>query len=163
MPSTNADADDRRAPSAPATTGDTVTVASKLPYDLIIRGFVLRDEREQMANGSYHEYKIWRPSGETHRINGTGGRPMERPPAAEMAAGFALTHGVPADLMDRWMRDNAGMEAVVNGLIFVTKKRHDATDEAFRRRDLRTGLEPIDPNDPGRSTGVMGVEALTAA
>lgn len=65
--------------------------------------------------------------------------------AARIYGGFGITEGIPEDFMREWLKRNAKHPAVVNGSIFVHEDAASAQDIGKERREIRTGLEPIDP------------------
>lgn len=71
-------------------------------------------------------------------------------PAHEIAGGFGLTL-VDADFWAEWMAKigSKGFDPVDRGFVFATPRPDRTRDAAAERRELVSGLEPIDPNKPG--------------
>jgi hypothetical protein len=82
--------------------------------------------------------------------------------------GFALTPNVPKAFWDLWLKQNAGSDLVLNGLIFAHKQEASVRRQVLDHEDIRSGLEPIQqakagekPTDP-RMKG-FGKHAVTTA
>lgn len=65
--------------------------------------------------------------------------------APDAIAGFGLT-AMPEDFWNAWEAEHKTFEPFVKGLIFAQPKNGDARAEAKEKEDLKTGLEPLDPN-----------------
>lgn len=63
--------------------------------------------------------------------------------------GYGLTEGVPAEFFEAWMKAYADSPAVTNGLVFAQEKAADARAQALDQAEIKTGLEPLNPNKPG--------------
>jgi hypothetical protein len=63
--------------------------------------------------------------------------------------GYALTHGVDADFFVRWMSVYKDYTPVKRGLIFACAKPQDAEARAREMKDEKSGLEPLNPENPG--------------
>ena len=62
-----------------------------------------------------------------------------------------------ADFFDAWLAANKDLKLVRDGLIFAHPKAADATAQAKEFADLKSGLEPLDPDKP--ATGLERVSA----
>jgi len=71
---------------------------------------------------------------------------VDRAPKAEIVCGYALTPGVDAEFFEEWLRQNADHDAVRNGMIFAHMKAEDVSAEAREKKDVKSGLEPINRN-----------------
>ena len=123
----------------------TVTVASKLPNGLILRVFKMK---EMVVNGKVESTA--EQVGDTFTIRGNAvpfGAVL-----ADGAGGFALTHGIPADFWEEWLKQNRDLDAVKNGLVFAHAKPGHATGEAQEKEALRSGLEPLAAGAPGAAS-----------
>lgn len=60
--------------------------------------------------------------------------------------GFGLTSGVDRDFAEAWFKAYANYHPVKTGQIFIETDRQRAKDHAKENREVRTGLEPNDPN-----------------
>lgn len=65
--------------------------------------------------------------------------------AARIVGGYGLTEGVPKDFAEAWLKSHADLGTVKNGLVFIQTSESSAKAAAKERRDVKTGLEPIDP------------------
>lgn len=71
----------------------------------------------------------------------------------EAIAGYGITEGIPEDFYKQWSEQYKDLPAVKQGLIFANTRRESVVSQARQQKDLKTGLEPIDPAKPG-----MGVQ-----
>lgn len=62
--------------------------------------------------------------------------------------GYGLTPNVDADWFEDWMAGNLDHPAVKNNIIFANTPAQ-AADEAKEKKGVKTGLEPVDPDNPG--------------
>jgi hypothetical protein len=127
--------------------GETVTVASKLPFPLIIRAFdmVKRyddggkreiEESRERANLRFTIQGVPNPASVKSRTENM----------AQIIGGYALTPNVPADLWKAWFEDNKTSDYVINKLIYARDKSADV--EAIAKNNAkaaRSGLEPLNP------------------
>lgn len=107
-----------------------VTIGCKLPHGLIIEA---RGNDGEMVK---------------HTLNGTN--------AARIVGGYGITENVPGDLWKAWLKKNAKFPAVVNGQVFQHTDLKSAESIARERKDIQTGLEPIDPVKTGMLRGANG-------
>lgn len=126
----------------PATTGETVTIALKHPHGLILRLHKMVEEHESTPLG-FRSMKIARCTGQSVTLRGYSERRSAVPPAATAGA-FAFTYGVPKDFWEEWLKQNAEHPYVKEGLIFAASD-NKAADQASERKELRSGLEPLNP------------------
>lgn len=142
---------------------DSVVVMCKLPNGLLLRGFEMVPKHEQMFGGGYREVTEAQPvEGAEFRCNGTSVN-REKVLAGEMPPylimhGFAMTKGCPKWLWDQWWDANESAPYCKNGLVFAEPDEHSALDRARNGGKLRSGLEPIDPANPGPRSGTRGVK-----
>lgn len=123
----------------------TVTVACKIPNGLIIH-IEKREKTVEPSPAGGRTIEVGRRIGEPIVLNGPTNALTGQPPAHQIVSGYGLTHGVPKDFWDKWIKDNAGLDVVVNGLVFAHEKREDAEAQARDQKSLRTNLEPLDPD-----------------
>lgn len=141
----------------------TVTVACKYPGGLILRRHVMREKIELVMGGGTRTVQEAVATGEQAVVNGParepGKMPLQRGPGGapvkdthvDLASGFALTPGVPKDIWDSWLEANKDSAIVRNGLIFAHGQAASVRAQAKDHEKQRSGLEPIDPNRPGRN------------
>lgn len=121
---------------------ETVTVASRLPFPLILRTF---DMVTKWDDGGKREIKVARQRPETFTINGLGAPPKtRREDQAQIIGGYAITNNVPADIWRAWFEDNKNSDFIVNKLIFANEKSASVESIAKNNaRAARSGLEPL--------------------
>lgn len=114
---------------ARATTGTTVTVACKLPNGLNLGKLHGADQPDVILRGTNHHLAV---------------------------GGYGLTHGVDADAFAKWLKDHSFMHAVKNNLIFAHEKPAGARAMAGEMADVKSGLEPLNGDNPGLDDRVAG-------
>ena len=137
-----------------STAGEKVTVACKLPHGLILRCYDMVDGMEPVQGNGFKTIKVAQQINvaglEEVRINGNA-IPYGKMPDFALEGGYALTEGVPREFWDRWVKDNAKLPAIVNKLVWATPKAIGyARDAAKEMAEIKSGLEPINPDAPGR-------------
>lgn len=78
--------------------------------------------------------------------------------AARIFGGYGITPNIPADFMTMWFKKNARLPAVVNGSIFLHNDAASAVVMAKERKEIDTGLAPIDPVKRGMLRNEAGVD-----
>lgn len=137
--------------SKPSRTGDTVTVGCKLPNGLVLQLQTRQMVRYPVMGGGFHEEEQMRPDPNLPSHTLFGNRvPFGAQPKCLVVGGFAMTPGIPADFMDRWMDQNKNLDVVKSGLIIVHSTTDRARGEATEKKNLRSGLEAIRPGDDVR-------------
>ena len=140
--------------------GDTVTVACKLPHGLKLRIFEMHPDYENVMGGGKRETEIAVQVGPTITLNGCA---LARGVVPEygIIGGFAMTHGVDAEFMETWLKQNKDHPAVVNKLIFAYPKMDMVEGQAREFRTLRSGLEPLVPDtDPRITVGTKNITKI---
>ena len=123
-----------------------VTVASKLPHALVLE---LEDEikdKEPILGGGHREVKRYRKNGQAVTINGTV-RPFGAPYSPTVQEGVGLTFGVDADFFQKWLTQKKDYPPVVAGMIFAAASTEDAVSHAREIEGLKSGFEPLDPDN----------------
>jgi hypothetical protein len=130
---------------------ETVTVGCKIPNGLILRTFRPATVIEQTQGGGHKEVTISEPTGEQVVLNGSrydsGSEEDERPYI--IMAGVGFTPNVAKEFFDRWLEQNKSSDIVKRGLIFARGGEADLRSQASEMREVKSGLEPIDPAKPG--------------
>lgn len=130
----------------------TVTVASKLPYAIVMQCSEPTEKKELVLGGGVQKVMEYDKAGQSFVIQGCAiPRGNDRNPEwdyPQIVGGFALTPGVPADLWVKWCEEHKDTPFIKNGLIFAEDRRDFASAAAKERRELKSGLEPIDPANP---------------
>jgi hypothetical protein len=112
-----------KTPEASAT---TCIVGCKLPHGIIVELFAGKVGSDFRS--------VWK-----QKLNGMN--------AARIVGGYGLTEGVDRDRFTEWLKRNANHPAVVNRAIFMHTDAASARDVAKEGREIRTGLEAINPLD----------------
>lgn len=131
----------------PASGTDTVICGCKLPHGIKLQRFIETEQQEDMMGGGKRIVKVYRPTNETFRLNGTA-LPLLRDPGREyplIINGTAYTFGVPADLWHAWHETMKNEPMVTQGLVFAAAQQSDVDAMARDSRDQPTGMEPISP------------------
>ena len=144
--------------SRPVTTGDTVTVACKLPHGLLLRIFVEHYYDDPQQDGSLKRVKSYRPvTDQQFVLKGTwaaiAGQAYNRTNSAVaelLPGGYALTYGVRKDLWDQWYEQNKTSKLVKQRVVFASPSLQAATAEARENRSVKSGMEPVDPDNPAQ-------------
>lgn len=142
----------RPAPTA-SRSGETVTVACKLPSGLVLRGFRKTIDQELVLGGGLRDVTKYVEDGRREVIYGNA-RPKGGSFRTRVVCGYALTQGISKTLWDEWLEANAEMPAVKNRLVFAFPNVDMAADAAREHRKTRSGLEPLsariedDPRTP---------------
>ena len=138
-------------------TGDTVTVACKLPHGIVLHREVKKSRTVNVLGGGQRdEFYFERVPDSEVRVYGTA-RVVGHAPLTRIVCGFALTQGVPKETWDQWRAANKDMPAVKNGLIFAYPTTALAADAAKDpdNKKLRSNLEPLNPDKDPRSPKPM--------
>lgn len=130
---------------------DTVYVACKLPNGIVLQCDEMVEHREPVMGGGFKEVKVARRTGETYRIAGNA-LDVEKIKAGEInhlvIGGFAITPGIPKEFWDRWYEQHKHMDIVKGGHIYAHTQDASVRDYARDGQKLRSGLEPIDAENP---------------
>jgi hypothetical protein len=157
-----------------ATTGETVTVACRMPNGVVLHVDEFVDVRITSPGGT-ETVKMARPvRGESIVLNGYAVSVADiqagRASGQVIAGGFGLTSGVPKDFWDAWLVQNQNTDLVLRGIVFASKNNGAAQATAIERSgEVKSGLEPMDPDNlpPGLSRRrmpggeVTGIQSMT--
>jgi hypothetical protein len=139
-------------PSAPASGTDTVTVACKLANGLILRVFDETVESRPVLGGGVKEEKVFLPTGTQYVVRGPIVNLGAYRQAGELpdgiVGGYALTPGIPRDFWERWLDQNKHSDLVRNQIVFASSSYDRASGQARDMKDVKSGLEPLDPDNP---------------
>lgn len=139
--------------SRPARSGETVTVACKMPHGLVLQLQQMQEVRVPAMGGGFVIEKQFRPTGDQIVIKGNA-VPVGVAPSHEIAGGYALTPGVPKDFWETWLEQNAELDLVKRGLIFAESGVDRARDAGKEQKATRSGLEPLNGTDPAKDPRV---------
>jgi hypothetical protein len=132
-----------------------VSVACKVPNGLVLRVFKSRKEHQQVMGGGSREVEVNYQVGEGFKVNGP--KPLSAQPNFAMPGGYALTHNVPADVWESWLKANEDSVMVKNKQIFAAATSEAAAKMAVEHEEVKSNLEPLDPatiNVKGREVNV---------
>lgn len=132
-----------QAASAPKRSGETVTVALRYPHGIVLQLYTMEDVQVPAPLGFIIQ-KQARKKGEPFTLNGYAAE-AGKSPNCIVAGGYALTPGVPRDLYEQWLKDNADHDIVRNKLIFAFPTLDRARDAGEERAGVLCGLEPLNP------------------
>lgn len=117
--------------AARVTTGATVTVACKMPNGMNLGKIHGPDKPDVILRGSNHRLAV---------------------------GGYGLTHGIDADAFDKWREQHKFLPALKNNLIFAHSKPLSARAMAAEMADVKSGLEPLNGDDPSKDERTAGPE-----
>lgn len=142
------------------TSEETVIVACKLPNGLILQCDDAFQVLEPVLGGGSKEITRYRRNPETYRVNGSAldlAKMEIGDISVNVSAGYALTYGIPKAFWDRWLEQHKGMDIVKNQLIFAMKSENSIRSKTRDYKDIKSGLEPIDPQNPAARTGMKKI------
>jgi hypothetical protein len=129
------------------TTGNTITVACKIPNGIILRlGHKIERTEPVVMTGGVRVVTEWQPTGRTIELKGPRRFPGQ---TREQETAPFLNHGVAADAWENWLSDNRESPMFLNKQIFAHAKADHVDGMAADFKDIRSGLEALDPQrDP---------------
>lgn len=133
---------------------DVVAVACKMPTGLILRGYDPHQEVEVIPNGT-RDVTVYRENGEQVVLGGTTAR-FGSPQPILTTGGYRITPNVPKKLWDNWYEANKSSDLVKNHIVYAHEDADQAAEFARKHDYVLTGLEGIDPDNPGKR--VRGIE-----
>jgi hypothetical protein len=131
-------------PAPETKSGDTVTVACKMPHGIELRAYRMVEAAEPSPGGSRLVQKAEQIPG-SFTVMGNSYPEGGAPRASRMEGGYALTPGVPKKLWEQWLADNKDSPMVRNGLIFAHGSERNALAEAREKEKVKSGFERLDP------------------
>jgi hypothetical protein len=138
---------------------DTVTVACKLPNGLILQLHAKHSEMVPIFGGGYKEETIWRRTEEIFVLNGCAVAVDQllqgNMPDHYTYSGYALTPGVPKKFWEEWLEQNKTTDLIRNKIVFAAGSEREVRAEASEYKDVRSGLEPIDPTNPSAKSAEL--------
>lgn len=121
--------------------GAKVTVACKLAMGIVMQLYEMRDTMENVSGGNSRVVKIAHPVGKAVTVRGNSTAfGIQKP----LIGGYALTPNVDKDFFDQWLRQNKDADYVKNGMVFAHGSRDHIEGMAEDRKDVKSGLEPLD-------------------
>jgi hypothetical protein len=160
----------QRGPSEPVTDTDTCFVACKHGNGIVLSYFEPRKVRVATPSGTVEETQQFRTrtftvSGPNNDVNPH----QPAPPGQAMSpalvrfkeefGGYAITPGCPRDVWKQWSK-NHEHGLIAAGVIQAFSSYADAVKWCRGQVDVRSGLEPIDPEHPELTLGTRTRNAL---
>ena len=137
----------------PSYAGGKKVAACKIPSGVILRAFRFSTHPEPVLGGGVRDVKIAEQVGAGVRVNGPA-HAFGAMPQFRIVGGYAITEGIPEDMVEAWLRDNKDSMIVRNEMIAFFKDLDSAVSFAKGNRKERSGLEPLeqdgDPRRPAR-------------
>lgn len=124
---------------------ETLVVACKLPHGLRLRIQQQVDVQVPSLGSGTTTVKQWVARPEEVVLKGVA-HEFGQIPGHMTDGGYALTFGVNRDFFEAWMAQNKDTAIVKEGLVFAQETRESAVDQSVDQAEVRTGLEPLDPN-----------------
>lgn len=125
----------------------TVTVACKLPNGLQLQLQRFEERPSQIYGGGVRMERIAIFYGPVVIVGGTAS-PYGMHPKHRMSNGYALTPNVDAEFFAKWVEQNKELEVVEKQMIFAMAKDDSLVSKTKEMEKVRTGLEPVDPENP---------------
>jgi len=135
-----------RTTNNPSTGGETVSVASKLPMPFTLQLHTKTIKHEPVMGGGSREVVeyVQRYGSPTFVVDGNS-FPQNKGPHQQLAAGFAITHGIPKDFWEEWISQQGDSDIVRNGMIFGHSETASTMAEAKEKEREKSGMERLDP------------------
>lgn len=145
----------------PTASSTTCIVGCKLPNGIILQLSEMQDSHENAPMGGARVVKIGRKVGEQFTAKGNrvpvGSDGQRMIPdyliLGGVDAGYALTHGIPREFMERWMEQHKDSDLVKNKMVIIANDEASIRSIAKENEEVKSGLEPLDPANPPRSIG----------
>ena len=128
-----------------------ISVACKVPNGIILRTGAFVDVPESVLGGGVRISRVWQADGKSIELKGPA-RPFGGEAKAPVEGGYALNHQIDSDLWERWLADNKDSPLVTNHIVFAAAKRDAIEGQARDKRDIRSGMEPLNPRKDPRTT-----------
>lgn len=124
----------------------TVTVASKFPMDFALKLYDMVEKQEPVMGGGFRTFRMaqQRPGTKVFYAQGNS-FPQNKGAHQQIAAGFAITRGIPKAFWDQWIEQNRDADYVVNGMIFAFGEEASTIAKAKEMEKVASNLERLDP------------------
>lgn len=145
----------------------TVTVLLKHPNGLILNLYDMVDDTSPRGPAAMSgPLKIARKRmgpGTEVRLNGCAeGRGSDPRPNHLIVGGYGVTPNVSKDFWDKWYEDNKDSDLVRNKIIWAMDNHNDATSWAKEHEGVKSGFEPLDPNNLPRNLNTRNLKLGSA-
>lgn len=135
--------------------GDVVTVACKHPNGVILELVEMKERSEPVMGGGVRTFQQAVRTGKRITIRGPA-LPLNMPPSFQMIGGYALTPNVPRDFWETWVKQNHDSPLLENKMLLVHDKDTPGMAREFKK--VKSGAEPIDPDNPPKLHPKMRIE-----
>lgn len=133
----------------PQRSGETVTVACKLPNGLMLQHWRMDTFHDPVLGGGYRKVERAVEDGPPVRVNGPA-VPFGVTPRFLIVGGYALTTGISKDFWDKWLSQNRNHDSVIGKCIFAMPTMDAAQGQADDLAEVTSGLQPIVPDKDKR-------------
>jgi hypothetical protein len=127
------------------TGGETVIVVCKVPMGMLLDVHRKNVVQTLILGGGTRPEDVYTADSGKVFINGPATL-KGNSPKCRVVGDYAFTPGVPKDFWERWMAEYKMWDAVKRKLIAAFKDMASAESFAHDHSEIRTGLEPLNPN-----------------
>jgi hypothetical protein len=132
----------------------SVVVGCAVPNGVKLRLHAEHDEQEVTPTG-YRAVKVWRPTGEVLVLGGNAGELAKNDPRSPLGFGYRLHSltGKDAELFIAWTKQQGKNNYLIDSKALIWHESAEHVEEQAEdlvKQGIKTGLEPLDPNDPPR-------------
>lgn len=138
---------------------NTVTIACNLPNGIVLSGWKMVDTLQPIQGGGSRSVMEARLDEELGTFAIKGNKVVVGMPTSHLVGGYAITRGVPLALWENWSHHFRDSPLIKNHCVFAHEKQDEV--KAMARGEFRgtkSGLEPIDPENPGAKTGIRRIK-----
>ena len=144
--------------------GDTMSVACKVPMGLILRVHRKVMMPHKTTEGMIRDVPEYHQFGKEYMVYGPS-HPQNAGPHCTIIGDYAITHGIPTEVWNLWSQQHRGDMMVINRMIFAYSSNKIA-GAAKEHAELKSGLERLDssrlPKNLVPSRDHMSAEAFNA-
>lgn len=126
----------------------TVVVASKAPFDIILKLYDFVERSEPVMGGGLRTFKQAqeRLSAKSFIVQGNSWA-QNQGPHQQIVGGYAITHGIPKAFWDEWLEQNQDLDMVKNKMIFAHAEAASVTSKATDQDEIKSNIERLDPKN----------------
>lgn len=144
--------------------GDTVSVACKVPMGMILRVHKKVMMPQKTTDGLVRDVPEYHQFGKEYMVYGPS-HPQNMGPHCTIIGDYAITPGIPREHWELWSQQHRGDMMVINRMIFAYSSNKIA-GAAKEHAELKSGLERLDssrlPKNLVPSRDHMSAEAFNA-
>lgn len=131
-----------------STSNATVTVASKAPFDIILKLYDLVERSEPVMGGGYRTFKQYQERLTVKPIVIQGNSwAQNQGPHQQIVGGYAITQDVPKAFWDEWYEANQNSDYIRNEMIFAHSEARSVTSKAADMTEVKSNIERLDPKN----------------